>query len=532
MGDDGREYELKIALSPIALSQLALGPALRLYQVSEPKTRALRSVYFDTPHHGLRQERIALRLRQVDGRWVQTVKHAPEPIRNGISNPLESEVQVGEPVPQIESIEPKKLRRQVQEITSRTTLQPIFETQIKRSEVQWRLPAELCGGDRDSRVLICLDQGHVEAQGRKMAVGEVEIELIEGEIAAVFVAARMLFAGRIVSLSTHSKASLGYALLSGGLEPPQVQRAGAVALTKSSSAGVAFEAILRSASAQITANLPLMMPEQLGLADNGAVKIDRAEAVHQFRVGVRRLRSALKLHRPLLERRKVRAIESQARDIFRIVGALRDADVLHDEILAPSLFEDNDIIRASDLEALRALVATRKADLRTSLPERLSAERVGAFVFDLLALIETRSWEPQATKKQNRSAQPARAFAAEILQEAWEEAQGWGDHLGRLTIVERHEMRKALKTLRYGCDFYKPLFAGEKCETFLAHLRKLQNVFGFLNDLAMAEQLVTLAPGHRGVRAVIAHHHALSEKAWTKAQRRWGELEAVPVFWR
>ena len=62
---------------------------------------------------------------------------------------------------------------------------------------------------------------------------------------------------------------------------------------------------------------------------------DDPNGAHQLRIGLRRLRSALRALRPLADRSSLRAFECCAQDVGRCVGTLRDADVLISGIHAP-----------------------------------------------------------------------------------------------------------------------------------------------------------------------------------------------------
>ena len=71
----------------------------------------------------------------------------------------------------------------------------------------------------------------------------------------------------------------------------------------------------------------------------------------------RRLRSALKIFRPVLDSEELRKIEQNTRDLARLLSELRDADALSTDIVAPAA-----VTRESDpdLAALKdALVSTR-----------------------------------------------------------------------------------------------------------------------------------------------------------------------------
>ena len=67
------EVELKLALAPTGPAALTQHPYLASHAAHK---QSLTNTYFDTPQGDLAKARIALRLRQVDGQVLQTVKTA------------------------------------------------------------------------------------------------------------------------------------------------------------------------------------------------------------------------------------------------------------------------------------------------------------------------------------------------------------------------------------------------------------------------------------------------------------------------
>ena len=109
----------------------------------------------------------------------------------------------------------------------------------------------------------------------------------------------------------------------------------------------------------------------------------------------------------------------------------------------------------------------------------------------------------------------------------------WGEKLGALSDDERHELRKALKTVRYGAELFGQAFEPEAARVFCKSARKLQKGFGALNDAASAALLPMAAPAHAAATAEAmewCEAQLPSERAATDAL--WERYLKTPAFWR
>ena len=88
-------------------------------------------------------------------------------------------------------------------------------------------------------------------------------------------------------------------------------------------AGELFHLIVLNSFAHLTAN------------DDCARLNLHVEGVHQCRIALRRLRSAFKIYRPLLRRKRIERRE--VRWLGNILGTARDLDVLQTELLEPAI---------------------------------------------------------------------------------------------------------------------------------------------------------------------------------------------------
>ena len=86
----------------------------------------------------------------------------------------------------------------------------------------------------------------------------------------------------------------------------------------------------------------------------------------------------------------------------------------------------------------------------------------------------------------------------------------------------RHDVRIALKRLRYACDFFAPCFGDAR--SYLEKLEKLQDLLGDLNDIAVARRL-----GGAKLEPALAKRETALVSRLAPA---WAALERRPCFWR
>ena len=233
---------------------------------------------------------------------------------------------------------------------------------------------------------------------------------------------------------------------------------------------------------------------------------DAPEGPHGARVALRRLRTALHACRPLLRRARRRAMAQEARRLFRLLGELRDADVLAEAAA-----------EGAEAEELTEAAAAMRARVRAAL------RVVGADGFSarVTALTEGGRWWRRSARR--RVARPVEAPAASALQEAWQAARAHGKRVAQMDTDSRHGFRKDLKTLRYMTDFFAPLWPGRRQRRFLDRLKRLQDALGTLNDIAVTE--ARLGATGQDARAEQA------AAALAAAEREWRRLRRMRPWW-
>ncbi len=512
-----QEIELKILLDEEQDRRIRAGSALRnLRGGGRPATKQLVSVYYDTPGHDLKAQKIALRLRKVGRAWVQTVKRSSRAMAGGLSTPEESEAPAPGGRIDLGLVGEADLRGAVEAAIGDQPLAPVFETRMKRTQHVLQLP--------QGRVELAIDTGEVVAGGQSEPLREVEFELLEGDPSALFTAARALFPEGPVRFSEASKAARGYALAAGDpvVPKPKPRNARRVAITADMPVEAAARDILSECLDQIAANICTVSAS------------DDPEGPHQLRIGLRRFRTALAALKPVIGGPVLERLGATAQGLGASVGRLRDLDVMRTDMLAP-------LGGGSDAKALDDALAAQVTAVRAAVRTELAGPEATAFLFDFGACIAGRGWLDRGDYEQTaRLLRPAGEVLGAALDKRWKRACKLGKRIAELDIETRHELRKELKKLRYTSEFTEGFWDEKQTKKFLKALKRLQTAFGALNDLAMCETMLTgpAAPApddamaQRAAGRVLGWYGHASDAAWEHAQEWWQTLHEIGPFWK
>lgn len=226
-------------------------------------------------------------------------------------------------------------------------------------------------------------------------------------------------------------------------------------------------------------------------ACHGRVLRDKdVEDLHQMRVGVRRLRCALKLFK-----RVAPCPADLAKDIAWLgdtLGDARDWDVLSTSTLAPLADEPE---AAAQLARLRALLRDPLQQRHARVEHALLSERYSAMLRRLHAWIKGAQWrDGQAHSDACPLDQPLRQFAGHTLAGARRRMLKRGHTLpkaaSKADADTLHRLRAAVKQSRYAAFFFATLYRPKRISRYLDALTDLQDELGRRNDLAVADRLL------------------------------------------
>jgi CHAD domain-containing protein len=242
--------------------------------------------------------------------------------------------------------------------------------------------------------------------------------------------------------------------------------------------------------------------EQIRLNAAGFLRSADPEFLHQLRVGMRRMRAALRAFRRVIPRREAKVVARRIKRFSAPLGAARDWDVLCDGLGRETRLGVQAQVRR-DAARRRARKAVRSARFAQALA---SAESLAASTIPDVPLREL------AVRVLGKSHRQVMKTARDIR---WDDA------------ARRHELRIRMKRLRYCCDYFSPCYRDGG--RYLATVRVLQDILGELNDVAVGrallEDLPRVAPTQR------ARMKGREARLIRRLPRAWSAFAAGRPFW-
>jgi inorganic triphosphatase YgiF len=456
MDEAQREVELKLEISPEDLPRLRRHARVRELAVGRARTRALRSVYFDTRGLALARRGIGLRLRWADGQAhpTQTLKTRAARAA-GLFERGEVECTVDGDRPDLDAVPDAALRRRVRRILSGGALEPVFETRMQRTSRLLR--------DGRHAWTLDLDVGEVRTARAREPFCEVEIELRQGGTACLYAFALELAQTIALLPDGRSKADRGYALLPNA--PMPAARPRRTALRPEHSVGQALEGVLRSCAEALTHDV------------RAAFETGDAKAVQPLYEGVRRACSAFALFAEVLPQRRSRRIRAAFERIAEALDAVREVDRLAEPCAGSRL--------PSGLSALRAVRLDTAREL-------LRAPRCAHALLDLGALLATGFDRGGARTRALRS-RAVSSLASAQLQRRHRSVRDALEKLARAPGAPAQPLRCALAELRHAAAFFRPLLRSAEARDYRSRLLRLERSLEWLEAGSGVDALVRRA---------------------------------------
>ncbi|HKA68125.1 MAG TPA: CYTH and CHAD domain-containing protein [Actinomycetes bacterium] len=444
-----------------------LGGGSTDFTVDEPVTHRLTATYYDTEALTLARHRITLRYRTggTDAGW-----HLKRPAAPG----ARTEIRAPRPssgrnrVPAAFDDELAALRRG-------RSLDPIRRMSTRRIERTVRsadgTPLAVIA---DDRVTVRSPDGLVPPASWR----EIEVELVDGPESALEELDRLLRGAGARPAQAGSK----------------LARALGTALPTAPKDARGWRPVAGYARAQREAIIAL----------DPAVRRDEPEAVHDFRVAVRRLRSTLRTFRPLLPADRSEPIRAELRWLAGELGPVRDLEVIAERMAGAIAAEPPELVIGPVGELMAERFTGQRERARESALASLDSERYFTLLDQLDDLLdepparrpvngEVRRLVRTAVRRTERLLAPAAAeTAAETAGKIAGKAAAAETARGDPTTVvdaELHEARRSAKRARYAVEVLAPA-AGKPAARLVGRLKEVQDLLGTHQDTVVAREVL------------------------------------------
>ncbi|MFI0406271.1 CHAD domain-containing protein [Actinomadura sp. 3N508] len=414
--------------------------------VTEPEVHELHAGYFDTADLRLAAHGITLRRRRggTDAGWHLKMPAGPD-------SKQELRAPLGRPL-----IVPARLAGLVAAYTRGEELRPVATLDTVRTVVRLL--------DRDGTELaeVADDLVTGRTDGEPVRWREIEVELGSGSPDLLKATGKRLRKGGARKGKSSSK--LGR-LLGDAVVPSEAAAARAAARS-----WIATATSNGKAPAVTTGEVVLAyLAEQVAavLTFDPKARLAEDDAVHRMRVAVRRLRSALRSYRPVLDPERTAPLGSELRWLAGVLGEVRDREVLRMRFAgAPEFLLDD--LETQERAAYRRMNAS------------LKEARYFALLDELDRLISDPPLAPEGERK-------ARKELPALVTRAWDRMAR--DYASIKTAddpdIARHETRKAAKRARYAAELAVPVL-GVAARRVVKDARRIQEVLGEYQDGVIA----------------------------------------------
>jgi len=210
------------------------------------------------------------------------------------------------------------------------------------------------------------------------------------------------------------------------------------------------------------------------------------EALHQIRIALTHLRTAIRFFSPMVDDALRPQVWAELRWLNSQLGMVRDLDVAIERVVAET---------GGELAVIAELQHwdEKRAESHRMLARALQSARYRRLVEETASWIESGPWSTRRSKEAIRLRRCPLADHATAQLTAWERTLlRKARKLRKLDVEKRHKLRILNKRLTYSIESLEDLFTDKsltKQKSILKHLRRAQKSLGQLNDDARGQTL-------------------------------------------
>ena len=474
-----REVELKYLVRDVEALRTWLerdwGGALDGLEFGNERTVEVEDRYIDTAYGALEQAGFGARLRREDnGPYMVTVKSSsherPAEAANGSrdSKALSQRMEIEGPAN--ERVDPdtwpsSAARELINEVRDGARLRTLFTINQRREKKTLALD--------DGPVQLALDRVALFRGGRPLASFSVlELEVPKGSGADLARLASLVEATGFVVPEPRSKEDIARHYVAQATEDrhhrlPTVPKSPGV--KADDSLGTAGRKVLRM-------HLARMLSFEAGTRSG-----EDAEDLHKMRVATRRMRAAWRVfegaYRPKVQRRYVKEL----RGIARVLGDVRDIDVLLEDL--DRYIAELPTPGREAVKPLRAAWRQQREVARERMIARLDSRSYREFVDDYLDFTES----PREGEIVTPLGQPSlvRDTAGSLILAAYERVRAYETIIAWADVRTLHALRIEGKRLRYTLEYFSEVLPVTS-RGLITQVTEMQDHLGQMNDADVA----------------------------------------------
>lgn len=415
----------------------------------KPTLVQLSAQYFDTADHDLYQHHIRLRQRLENGIWIQSL-NAPK----NQNQCYKIHIQLGTEEPSTAELQhynqQKQLKKQLIALIIQTnkSLKIQFKTQTTRQFIVQKTV--------DEEFKLTFDQIKVFTDQESISVNEILFELQQGNVHRLVKMIQPWVEKYQIWLDYTDITSKGH-LLKQSSESFPVQYQTELKLNADVTVAEALPQIISNCLKHLLPNYSAITHQQFS-----------THHIHQARVAIRRLRSAIKTFEPLFHC-DTKHWQEQLTLLFRHLGNTRDRDALA-ESLIPQLIQ-----AGSPIIELPCPQIQNNADISVY----FRAPETTLLLLDLIDFSHSTQPNKNALKK----------HIHKYFNEMHLKISQASTSFTHMQLEEKHQLRKQVKRLRYSIEFITTLYPQKAVKAYLKTLKPLQENLGHFNDLTVAYTL-------------------------------------------
>jgi CHAD domain-containing protein len=255
------------------------------------------------------------------------------------------------------------------------------------------------------------------------------------------------------------------------------------------------------------------------------VRRDVHDSVHKMRVATRRLRSALKTFRPLLDRDVTDPLRDELSWLAEVLGRARDAEVMHERLTAMVASEPRELVLGPVQRRIDLVLGRRCRSAHDEVVAVLDGDRY----LELLERLESLAQSPPFSDG-------ARGCAKDVLprlvQRAWtrlDRAMRAAERAEPSAAQDEllHASRKLAKAARYAAESVAPVF-GKQAKRFATAMEDVQEVLGQHQDGVVTREALrelgagSTRSGENGF--TFGRLHGLEQARAEAAAARWPQV--------